>query len=252
MGSIGPNRYLPGDIVSPDPKDMCEAHEDRKAVKVLIGESDQNPGNFIPYKPRGLATKGVRNDRNPLTNQPGCYSVSHVPTGNVYVGSSVNLAGRITGNLNSLKDGKHKNKNLQTLFDKEPIVEISFQPTETEEKARSLEQETVNRLLPTGKLCNVAVVDVTKTRVGLKMSQEVIQKIALSNTGRKQTDKARKNMSEAQKAYLATPEGQQRLSAMVNKISRTVTIDGISYSSISEASRALGIPYTTLVRKYKL
>lgn len=194
----------------------------------------------------------MRHSSNPLTDQPGCYLVEHVPTGNVYVGSSVDLAGRITGNLNSLKNGKHKNKNLQTLFDKEPTVEVSFQPTETEEKARSLEQETVNKLLPTGKLCNVAVVDVTKTRVGLKLSPEAVQKIALSHTGRKRTDEARKNMSEAQKAYISTPEGQQRLSAMVNKISRTVTIDGISYPSISEASRSLGIPYTTLVKKYKL
>lgn len=208
--------------------------------------------NFTKYKPRGIAVKGMRNSPNPLTNQPGCYLVEHVATGNVYVGSSVDLAGRITGNLNSLKNGKHKNKNLQTLFNKDSTVEVYYQSTETEEQARSLEQETVNKLLPAGKLCNIAVVDVTRTRVGVSLSPETIQKITISNTGKKRTDVARKNMSDAQKAYINTEEGRQRLSYMVGKISKSVTIDGITYPSISEASRSLGIPYTTLVRKYKL
>jgi hypothetical protein len=128
----------------------------------------------------------------------------------------------------------------------------SIQEMQSEEEARNLEQTMVNTLLPTGKLLNVAVEDVTKTSLGLKRSVEIREKMSESQTGRKFTNEAKKNMSDAQKRYLSTPEGQARFSNIINKISKTVTIDGNTYSSISEASRILGIPYTSLVRKYNL
>ena len=190
--------------------------------------------------------------KNPLTNQPGCYLVNHIPSGNVYVGSSVNLAGRITGNLNHLKNNKHKNKNLQAFYNNDPTIKVSFKTTQTEEEARNLEQTMVNTLLPTGKLLNIAIEDVTKTSLGLKRSVEIREKMSESQTGRKFTNEAKKNMSDAQKRYLSTPEGQARFSNIINKISKTVTIDGNTYSSISEASRILGIPHRSLVRKYNL
>ena len=110
----------------------------------------------------------------------------------------------------------------------------------------------VNTLLPTGKLLNIAIEDVTKTSLGLKRSVESREKMSESQTGRKFTNEAKKNMSDAQKRYLSTPEGQARFSNIINKISKTVTIDGNTYSSISEASRILGIPHRSLVRKYNL
>ena len=180
--------------------------------------------SFKPYE--FLPINGEKRSyyKNPLSFQPGCYLIKHVPSDNVYVGSSLNLAGRITGNINNLKNGKHKNKNLQKLFDESPNVEISYSVTDTEEEARLLEQETVNKLLDTGKLCNIAIDDVTKSSLGLKRTQETREKMSSSQNGRKVSSDGKKNMSEAQKKYLETPEGQKRLQSNIAKISKTVTI----------------------------
>jgi excinuclease UvrABC nuclease subunit len=71
-------------------------------------------------------------EKNPLSRQPGCYVITHSVSEKQYVGSSVNLAGRISSNLTTLKDNKHKNKNY-LLFTK--IVSLL-----KKEKLRILEE----------------------------------------------------------------------------------------------------------------
>lgn len=255
---IGPNSYLPGQKIKVPAGAMCDEHPDRPAVCRIVGETDsfvkkETLEEFEPYQGSYKARNGSEKPpKNKLKNKAGCYVITHCQSGSIYIGSSVNLASRVPGNLNALKRDAHKNKNLQELFNKDPAVTVVVKQTETEEAARKLEQYLVDTLLPTGVLCNVAVVDVTKSTFGRKRPDDVVEKIISANTGRKPSEDTRKKMSDAQKKYLTTPEGTARLQKNIEKISRKVTIDGVDYPSILEASRTLGIPYTTLVRKYNL
>lgn len=189
---------------------------------------------------------------NPLSNKPGCYCVQHNNTGNVYVGSTKNLAKRISQTTSSLRKNTHKNKNLQQLYNKDPEINFFIKLTETVEKAQEEEQQAVDKLKDSDNLCNVAVKDVVLTRLGAKLSEEHKDILMSSNINRKVSEETRRRQSESQKVFINTPEGKELLRQKIEKLSRKISIGGVEYPSISEASRQLGIKYTTLVRKYNL
>jgi predicted transcriptional regulator len=107
-------------------------------------------------------------------------------------------------------------------------------------------------LKDSGVLCNIAVDNVEKTRSGAKLTEVHIALLRKSNIGKKLSEESIKKMSEAQKTYSLTDEGRARIARNRELRSRKVSIEGIDYSSISEASRLLKIPYTSLVRRYGL
>ncbi len=277
----GPISSLPGAYHSLPKGTMCDEHPDRPAVARVQGETDclifrnktmsksDIPEGFELYI--GSFKSGYGNGKPPkntFSHKPGCYVIEHVATGKKYVGSSVNLSGRINGNLNYLEHGKHKNKNLQEAFNNDPKVEVFVKPTKTEEEARQLEQQIVDELLPSGNLCNIAVVDVTKTRVGVLLtdkhksallegslgktrSPESRKRMSESHLGKKLPEEHKHKLSEVHKQRLSTPEGKESHAKGIEKISHAVMIDGIEYPSKSEAARILDLHVTTVMYRLK-
>lgn len=57
----------------------------------------------------------------------GVYFIRHVPTGRVYVGSSVNLKRRFHWHKTALRSGKHNSKPLQNAWNKHGSLEFIFE-----------------------------------------------------------------------------------------------------------------------------
>lgn len=205
---------------------------------------------------------------NPLTNQPGCYVVKHEPTGVVYVGSSKNLAARITSNLSALKNGTHKNPNLQQVYTKREDMAFFVAQTKTREEAFSLEQQMVDRYKDKGILCNIATDNVAHTRVGVPLTADHLEKLKQSNINRAISDDTRKRLSESHLGQIVTEEQKENLSKLalqrlstpegkaahfegIKKLMHPVVINGVRYNSKSEAARTLGVDVTTVMYRIK-
>jgi predicted GIY-YIG superfamily endonuclease len=185
------------------------------------------------FKPYISGQQGVK-DTNLLTGKPGAYCITHVETGKVYIGSTGNLATRVSGNLGALKRNKHKNNNLQKVFNDDSTVEVLVKPTATLTDAVALEQQLVNEFKDTKYLCNIGITDVARPQLGVE--------------GQTRTTKHKEQISEKNRLYAKTPEGRQHILERTEKRSRKVIIDGITYPSQNEAARVLGIAYQS-VRK---
>lgn len=192
----------------------------------------------------------IKHRRNPLRGRPGCYYVLHLNSKFIYIGSTQSLGDRIHKTMSSLKCNRHKNINLQKLYNENNKIELFVQPTKSIEDAQKLEQDLVTKYKDSGFLCNIAIDNVLLTRFNRPLSEEHKQKLLLANINRIFTDDIRKKMSDSQKKFYKTKKGQLLIKKKSKKLSRKININNKDYNSISEASRKLNIPYTSLVRKY--
>lgn len=192
----------------------------------------------------------IKHRRNPLRGQPGCYYVLHLNSKFIYIGSSQSLGDRIHKTISALKCNRHKNINLQNLYNENNKIEIFIQPTNTVEEAQCLEQELVSKYKDSGFLCNIATDNVILTRKNCKLSDKHKNILLKASLGKLRTKETKENMSNAQKQFLSTDYGKLLFQKKIDKISRKIIINGKEYNSISDASRQLNIPYTSLVRKY--
>lgn len=225
---------------------------------------------FVPYVHGKQVKKGDigKPPRNELTGKPGCYVAADKVNGNLYVGSTSNLAGRIPSNLNKLKYGKHHNSSLQEAYNENPDISIIVKQTDTTEEAMRLEQEIVNKFLPTGKLHNVGTDDVTRPALGLSVSEDRRKKIGDASRGQKRSEETRlknreaqlgKSLSDehkqkqsiAQKDYLSTEEGKAAHARAAEKLKKPVICKGVTYTSQTEAAKALGVDVTTISYRCK-
>lgn len=222
--------------------------------------------DFIEYKKGAVGRPKGKPTPNPITKQPGCYVITHTQSGKMYVGSSVNLAARISGNMNLLKHGKHKNKNLQNLFEQDPNLTAVLKITENEETARKLEQHIVDELNPTGVLCNIAVIDVMKTKTGVPLSQEhrrilleankdrVVtteskERMRQSHLGNKLSEDTKRKLSTSHKEFYATEAGKLVKENSIAKIRKPTQINGTTYASRAEASEKTGVSIKTILKR---
>ena len=189
---------------------------------------------------------------NELSKIPGCYCVEHVASGKVYTGSTGNLAKRISTTTSSLNKNMHKNVNLQKLYNENKELKFYVAPTKDVDMAGKLEQSVVDALKNTDLLCNVAVINVLKTAQGRVLSDKHKEILRKSNMNRIVSDETRKRQSEAKLQFDKTEAGRILAEKKVSAIERKVEIEGTQYKSISEASRQLKIPYTSLVKKYNI
>lgn len=190
--------------------------------------------------------------KNPLSKIPGCYCVEHVASGKVYTGSTGNLAKRISTTTSALNKNVHKNINLQKLYNNDKELKFYAATADDVHMAGIFEQSVVDTLKNTDFLCNIAVVNVLKTAEGRVLSEHHKQILRNSNLNRVVSDETRKKQSESKLKFDESEAGKIIKEKMLNATRRQVTIEGNQYKSISEASRELKIPYTTLVRKYDI
>jgi len=56
----------------------------------------------------------------------GIYSITHIPSGRVYIGSSISIIDRLKTHIGSLFKNKHRNPRLQHTFNRDGIQSFSF------------------------------------------------------------------------------------------------------------------------------
>ena len=206
----------------------------------------------------------------PINRKPGAYALIHEKTQSVYIGSSNDLGGRLSAHFTKLKTGLHENRNLQTLYNQDSIFHVKTAITENREEAYDLEEALIKSFGDQNKLLNISTEDVRKASKGILWTEESKRKLSLSQQGKTQSVESNIKRSEALKGK-PKPEGFADLLSEINKNhprraelnkalsdkrkggdnpnSKPVTIDGIVYSSGSEASRELNIPRSTLEKR---
>lgn len=185
---------------------------------------------------------------------PGVYVLTHLSTGNFYIGSSNDIAGRLSEHSWKLGRGIHESDRLQELFNLDRDVEVTLViPTKTVEQARQQEEEMlleqrespllVNRIFQANVLYQSGEAN---PMFGRPVSETTRKKLSVANKGRKfHTDesKARIAASKLGKPLSAEHIAKLRLKA------KPVSIKGVKYNSAVEAAEALGISQYT-VRVY--
>lgn len=187
--------------------------------------------------------------KNPLKGLPACYLILHLDTDKAYVGSTNDLSRRCNENLKDLRNNEHKNSNLQIEYNKSPNIAIVYHPCQNVTEAQFIEQKIVDELDQKNLVFNIATNDVLLTRKGCKLSEEHKEALRKSNENRIVTEESKQKMSESQKRFFNTEEGKLRVKEIQKLHGKLTTIDGVTYPSVNEASKVLGIPYTTLNRR---
>lgn len=224
--------------------------------------------NFIPFKKGSVARKGIGADSKSIfTGMSVVYVIMHKKSGMIYVGSTTNAAARCTGHFNDLKLKVHKNKRLQDLYNDDKDIKILVKEIPKGNEIFE-EQSLVNKLAPTGLLCNYGLIDVSRPGLGLKRSEEVIEKMRVGNTGKKRTlesrekmklshlgislsDELKNKLSSVHKERLKTSKGKAAHARGISKISHKVVVDGVIYASKSEVSRKFNLHLCTVINRIR-
>ena len=194
------------------------------------------------------------------------YEITHVASGKMYVGSAKDFFGRMRVHKSSLKLGTHKNVDLQAAFNIDPEIEFSVTFYDTREEAYDHEQALLDEHHPKGELFNVAV-NARSTNKDNEVIKEYLRQL---KTGTTHTEETKAKMSANRKGKTKPPRTQEHIDKLaaartgskhseesIAKIrassanARPVSIDGVVYPSISEASRSLGVEYKKIKRRIK-
>lgn len=110
----------------------------------------------------------------------GIYRIVHAETGNFYVGSSVQVATRMSQHLSHLRRSLHKNAHLQAAFSLYGESAFSFDVVEECEPAVLLEREQhfIDALKPHFNICKVA-----GNTLGVKHTPSSKAKMSIANRG---------------------------------------------------------------------
>lgn len=160
-------------------------------------------------------------------NKSGIYKILNTINGKFYIGSAVNLGNRFHTHRHKLEKNNHKNKHLQSAFNKYGANAFEFHVLEYCEKDKLLEREQYwidetkccdrrvgYNLNPTaGNMLGYNHTDEVKQKLsilytGRKLSEETKAKMK----GRKPSDEARAKMSAFQRNKVVSEETKMRMS----------------------------------------
>ncbi len=128
--------------------------------------------------------------------QIGVYLLHNQETGQAYVGSGV-LKERKKDHFYKLKTNKHKNKDLQEAFNKNPNFDFVGLETSDREEAFDQEQTTLDTYRKSDFLLNIVPNARYGPAPGRRVSEETKQKLREINTGRIPSAETRAKMAEA-------------------------------------------------------
>lgn len=209
---------------------------------------------------------------------PAAYALHHDKSGKVYVGSTGNLYARMSQHRTDLKRGVHRNPNLQAAFDDDPKFSMSYVETESKEQAVEIEQHLLSTHHSSGRLLNVAT-DAVNPGAGMQLTdeqKEARREAALEHfsdpANRQRHSDLTKQMWQ-DPSYRESHMGRELSRDIRRRISDTLTrrykedpsivakqaegrkrqvvYDGVTYASVTDASRKLGIPISTLHGRIK-
>lgn len=174
----------------------------------------------------------------------GVYVIRHSASGGFYIGSTVNYIHRQRQHLSNLQQNTHENKNLQRLYSDSPGLTWEFTQCNDRESALLLEESMIRQHWGNPKLCNIAF-GKSGWHAGT-MPDEVRQKIADSQTGKKHSVETKALMSTQRR-------GKQKTTEWVNKIADSqrlqIKVGDVVYNGAVTAARALGISDVTVLNR---
>lgn len=179
-------------------------------------------------------------DGTNLRNVPAVYSIENTKTKKFYIGSTVNVAARINKHKNELKNNEHHNKRLQQSFNKTQDkksweVHIALMPDK--ESAREREQLILDEGHGTSFMLNIS--DQVNRGGDPKKFDSNIKNLIDYN----KTPESRLNKSKISKNLWQDTEYRKR---MITTRGLSITVDGVNYDSIREASRETGVSIKTI------
>lgn len=162
-----------------------------------------------------------------MSDQSGIYCITHVETGNLYVGSAVKFRRRFNEHRLDLRNKKHGNPRLQNIFNKYGLESLLFsilEVVEDQTKLREREQFWLDTLQP--KLNIVSNSNGFSDKVRRKitaslahkqrapMSETTKEKLRIANTGRKISEETRQKLRDSHKGQVVSEETRAKQSAI--------------------------------------
>lgn len=144
----------------------------------------------------------------------GIYQIRNQANGKRYIGSAVNVGRRCEDHLRRLRRGQHKNRHLQSAFNKQGDRAFAFSLVESVEDSSQLicrEQHYLDTLKPEYNLSPTA-----RSNLGIRYTEESCRRMSKAQKGRTFSEESRKKMSQAHKGMRASKETRTRMS-MVHK-----------------------------------
>lgn len=190
--------------------------------------------------------------------EAGVYLISNNVNGKCYVGSTVHLDQRRREHFSRLANNKHINAHLQNAYNKYGREAFDFEILETididdniKDKLLKREQFWIDNLKPEYNILLVA-----GSNLGYHHTDETKRKISESTTGVKKSEEHAKHIREGQSGRVLTEEHKAKLSeAAKHRKSPSnhaiISIDGVIYNSLKEASEATGVKYNTIQKRLK-
>lgn len=188
----------------------------------------------------------------------GIYRFVNTATGDCYVGSSSDLNRRRLQHLNSLRKNKHHSYRFQeawndygeTQFDYEVLEELEI--TENlKDQLFNREQYWINIIEP-----EYNILPAAGSTLGYHHTEETKRKISETTTGVKKSKEHAKHIKEGQQGRIFTEKHKEKLSkAAKNRKGMShhsiISIDGVIYNSLKEASEKTGMKYNTIQGRLK-
>ena len=190
--------------------------------------------------------------------EAGVYLISNNVNGKCYVGSTIHLDQRRKEHFSRLANNKHINAHLQNAYNKYGREAFDFEILETvdiddniKDKLLKREQFWIDNLKPEYNILLVA-----GSNLGYHHTDKTKKKISESTTGVKKSDEHAKHIREGQSGRVLTEEHKAKLSeAAKHRKSPSnhaiISIDGVLYNSLKEASEATGVKYNTIQKRLK-
>lgn len=187
------------------------------------------------------------------SKEAGVYLYKQVSTGKTYIGSTIDAYGRYVSHSSSLKRGSHVNRKFQQAFDRDPFFQIHFcklhevdLPTnERIRRVREMEQSALDGFEDKSNLLNLAT-DAFACGTNQSPSLETREKIRQSMLGREVSEETRQRRSATMKGARHTDERKMNISN--SRTQQAVSVDGVVYRNIVEATVRLGFANKNSVR----
>jgi group I intron endonuclease len=137
----------------------------------------------------------------------GVYTITHVTSGRIYVGSSVHILSRWADHLTKLRHGTHEDSYLQATWTKYGESEFEFKivVVSTREEVHNDERLWMEQTNCLNRSIGFNIHPDPMGRTGLPLSEEHKQKVSNSLKGRIFSDEHRKKLSDAGKGVAKPP-----------------------------------------------
>lgn len=178
------------------------------------------------------------------------YAITHLATGNVYVGSTGDYRRREANHLSQLRRNVHQNHALRAAFASDPHILIDVHLAIDRDEAYAIEQAMLDSWGASGCLFNMAS-DARSSAighthwVGRRHSDETRQKIARSRQLRESSESEKARLRVLRLGVGHTDETKARMAeshrGKPSGAARAVCIDGVDYASGLAAARALNV-----------